>query len=100
MAGKEKFANNDNNDNSNKIIKKDEIFKIQKIKINQVHCNLFNIIFFEIFLILLLKISRCSGAYYIEIKVNKEGDNQIISDDYIIEEIYLQEFILMEILYL
>ena len=76
MEGKTKLANNNTNKNKKRA-------RNQKIKFNQAHCNLFNIIFFEIFLILLLKISICTKEYYIEIKVNKKGNIQILSDEYI-----------------
>ena len=81
MEGKTKFSNNDNNNkNRNQV----NISKIKKIKFAQAHCRIYNIIFLEIFLILLSKIRRCSeDVYYVDIKVNNNGSNQILSDEYI-----------------
>ena len=46
--------------------------------------KLFNFILYEIFLILLSKINISFGLeHYIEIKVNKKGNNQILSDKYV-----------------
>ena len=80
MEGKTKLSKNDNNNKNRKQV---VISKIEKIKINLSFCKMYNFIFFEIFLILLLKIIRCSEKnYYVEIKVNYKGYNQILSDEY------------------
>ena len=71
--------------NKNKPLKNKElIHKIEKIKYNQKHSkiiNLFLFILLEIILIILSRINRAFGLI-IEIKVNKVGENQIISENY------------------
>ena len=58
--------------------------KIEK-KSLQTRYNISNFILFVLFLILFFSQNRrCLGQeHYIEIKVNKKGDNQILSDEYI-----------------
>ena len=67
-------------------IKKSNIPKIPIEKqLNHIHYKILNFILLKIFLILLLsKKSSCAEhEHYVEIKVNKYGYNQILSDAYI-----------------
>ena len=66
-------------------IKKSNISKIPKEKqLNHTYYKILNFILLKIFLILLLsKKSICEvQEHYVEIKVNKNGYNQILSDKY------------------
>ena len=56
------------------------ISKLKKINTIQHHSKIINFILFEIILFLFPK--QIKSASYIEIKVNKVGDNQIFSDDF------------------
>ena len=56
--------------------------RIKKINCNQGHLKIINYILFEIILIIILpKINNIYDSW-IEIKVNKIGDNQILSNEY------------------
>ena len=55
--------------------------KKERIVYNQRHSKIINFILFEITLIIFSKINSAFGLT-IEIKVNQEGENQIISDNY------------------
>ena len=58
------------------------VLNIKKIKLKKYKIT--NFIFYEIILILLTKINKSTGLeHYIEIQVNKRGNNQILSDKYI-----------------
>ena len=63
---------------------KELIQKTQNIKFNQRHSKIINFILLENILIILFKnIANTSFNYSIEIRVNKLGENQIISNKYI-----------------
>ena len=73
---------NKKNLNINKPFKNKELIqKKEQIKNNQRHSKIINLILFEITLIILSKINIAFGLT-IQIKVNKIGANQIISDNY------------------
>ena len=82
---KENILNNKNINRSNVVksenFKKNKISIIKKIKFNQKYSCIINFILLEIILILLPE-RICYRKYYIEIKVNKEGSNQILSNEY------------------
>ena len=82
---KENILNNKNINRSNVVksenFKKNKISIIKKIKFNLKYSCIINFILLEIILILLPE-RACYSQYYIEIKVNKEGSNQILSNEY------------------
>ena len=82
---KENILNNKNINRSNVVksenFKKNKISIIKKIKFNQKYFFIINFILLENIFILLPK-RICYRKYYIEIKVNKEGSNQILSNEY------------------
>ena len=62
--------------------KNKELIQKMRKQYNQKHSKIINVILFEIILIILPKINRLFECW-IQIKVNRDGENQILSNEYI-----------------